>query len=169
MARGRKKIETVRWTGDVLASSTGLATAGTDSVSLYTVGDQEASPTILRTHFSFAAWLIGALGDGIGVQWALGIKIVPKGTGSTTLVSPLSEAEGDWFVHRTGVLSYSELVADAIQSSGMSGQRVEVDSKSMRKLKPGQQIQISVSQVTISGLTGASLRWACQPRFLLGT
>ena len=169
MARRGKKIESVRWTGDVLASGTALATGGSDAVELYQVGDQEAAPTILRTHLNFAIWAVSIQVPNRGCHWAMGIHVVPKGTGTTVLISPLTESEADWFVHRTGVLGYEEPVADVIDVPGMTAQRLEVDSKAMRKLKPGEELQIVVAQLTISGITAMNVNWACQPRLLLGT
>ncbi len=169
MARRGKKIETVRWTGDVLCSGTALASGAHDANELYQVGDQEAAPTILRTHLEFAIWAVSTQVPGRATHWAMGLHVVPKGTGTTILILPLTESEADWFVHRTGVLGYEEPVADAIDVPGMSFQRLTIDSKAMRKLKPGQEIQLVVSSLTVSGLVAMNTNWACQPRMLLGT
>ena len=114
-------------------------------------------------------WIDGAQSSGTGCHVALGIHVVPKGSDATLLISPLTEAEADWFVYQTSVLSYEELVVDAVPAFGTSGYRFDIDSKVMRKMKPGEEIQVVITQLTIPGQSATAINAAGQLRFLLGT
>ncbi len=162
-----KVIDKVRWTGDTIFSSPAQA-ASIVGIELFQAPETEAF-TIMRTRGIIALWLDGAQATSIGVHTSFGLHVVPKGTDSSVTSSPIGEAEADWFAFGHGILAYEEMVVDAVQASGMSGHRFEVDSKAMRKMKPGQEIQLVLQVATVSGLTTSSVNWAGQLRFLLGS
>ena len=166
--RSGKKIETVRWTGDTVINTAALASGGSAAIQLYQVGDQEAAPTLLRTRGQISVYVDGVQAPGGSSLVTLGVHVVPKGSDATITSTPLTEAEGDWFVWRTAVLAYEEMVTDVIAVERMLSFRFEIDSKAMRKMKPGQEIQFVVASITnLAG--GVAINVAGQLRFLLGT
>jgi len=159
MPRGRGRvIDTMRWSGDVIISHLGLAAGSGATLALVALDDH--SQTLLRTRGICSVWLDGTPTAGEAVQVACGLIKVPKGTGTTVLLSPISESEQEWLWWGSVVLA-----ADA-GTDQMQSHRFDMDSKAMRKMKPQEEIQFVVAQTTIG--TAVALNCVTQPRFLLG-
>ena len=166
MARRRgsgKTIDSVRWTGDVVTQM--LAVSASAAVQQYAVGDQEVAPTILRTRGFLLLWMDAAVAAGEAMHLAIGLRTAPKGSGATVAITPISEAEADWFVWRSVTLAAESVATGGILNT--SFYKMEIDSKAMRKMKPGQEIQLVLGYLNIVG--GAAVNVAGQLRFLLGS
>ncbi len=112
--RHGKKIETVHWTPAI--DSTASLSAGTVAVSL--LAAQHLPETILRMRGEWSCWLEGAQTGGAGIAMTAGIVLVPEGTGSTVLWSPITDGDAPWIWWDTFMLSYEEYVTDVIWNSG---------------------------------------------------
>ncbi len=167
-AHGGKVIDRVRWTGDVIISSFALGAGSSAGIQMYQLGDQEDPQTVMRTRGQVLVFVDGAQAPSNSVQVAIGVHVVPKGTDTTVLVSPLTEAEGDWLVWRTAALGYEEMVTDVVDVPGITSYRFEIDSKAMRKMKPGEELQFVATTVTAGG-GGMSINLVGQLRTLLGS
>ncbi len=161
--RGSKKIDVVHWTyGSFLAISQG---AGTSAVNMFSA--QHLPETILRLRGEWAATLAGSLGSGVGVVITAGAILVPEGTGTTVLWSPVTDGDAPWFWWDTMALYYEEFVTDVNYSIESSARRL-IDSKAMRKVR-NREVQVVFENTTMSGLTGASVRVAGSARMLTGS
>ena len=168
MARRRsgRVIDKVRWTGDVLIGHAGLA-AGSAATELYALGDQEDSVTVMRARGLVTAWMDAAGAPGRVVQVAIGVRVAAKGTGSTVGIASLTEAEGDWMIWQTATIGYEEMVTDVVSVQGLTLYRFEIDSKAMRRMKPGEELQFVVAQATLQA--SGSVNVMGQIWFLLGS
>ena len=143
--RGSKKIDFVRWSG--FNGTANALTAGTLG-SLAIVA--EAVPeTIMRTRGNLVAWMDGTQAPGPATQVAVGMIVVPEGTGSTVLWSPFTDINAPWFYHTQFLLGYEEYVIDVIDAPGLSVYREVIDSKAMRKIPPDSEIQVVFENTTI--------------------
>ncbi len=164
MARGRKKIDYVQW----LTAQEGGALAfgaGTAAVVAYNAGTVAA--TYLRLRGSLMAYIDGASAPGKLVHIGVGMLIVPEGTGTTVTSSPIADANAPWWYYEVFHLGYEEMVTDVVDVPGISSYRAEIDVRSMRKLRPDQEVQLVFENVTIG--TASSVNVAVATRALLGT
>ncbi len=100
--------------------------------------------TVVRTRFQ--AWWAG---DQVAASEepfaALGLIVVSdqaSAAGVASIPSPISDADGDWFVYEN--LQSSVLFATASGFSGSEGKSSAVDSKAMRKVGPNEDIAVVV-------------------------
>ena len=148
MAHGRgrhqKTIDTVHWTyGSFSAFS--LA-AGTIAVNVLPA--QHLPETILRMRGEWTCNPAGVVGPDQSASIAVGLILVPEGTGSTVLWSPITDGDAPWIWWDTMQIVYSETVTDVIAVQGvMSGRRV-IDSKAMRKVR-NTQLQFVAENATL--------------------
>ncbi len=140
-----KKIDFVHWTG--FSGSFLAQGAGTVAQTLFTA--QHLPETIMRSRGELAVWLDGAQGGGENIRVGVGFCIVPEGTGSTVLWSPLTDADAPWFYYESFTLAYEEAVADVIDFPVISAVRKVIDSKAMRKIPQTSEIQVVLEQVTV--------------------
>ncbi len=158
MARHRsgyaKKIDTVHWTGlgavwlDQTAGSTGRAGFAA----------QHLPETFLRFRGEWGCTLDSGIAPGVGVSIAIGLIMVPEGTGTTVLWSPATDADAPWIWWDTACLIYEEQVTDVVASNTRDMRRV-VDSKAMRKVR-NSELQFVVENATLSGFAaGAAQIW----------
>ena len=93
--------------------------------------------TVMRTRGSLLVQY--ATGDAAaeGFQWAFGMCIVTQnafGIGVTAVPDPIADIAWEgWFVYETGVVK--QVAATLDQAEIGAGQRIEIDSKAMRKLR----------------------------------
>ena len=159
---GRGATLEKRWlgfTGNVLALA-----AGTQGVMLASATD--TTDTIMRTRGNLVAFLDGVAAPGQLVQVAVGLWIVPEGTGSTVLGSPIADDNADWFYHSVFALGYEEGVVNVIDYSGIPVFREVVDDKAMRIGRPDSEIQMVVENVSIGSASAVNVQM--YGRFLLG-
>ena len=163
MARGRgRKIDFKHWTAQAVTAPS-LA-AGTVGVTVLSA--QHLPETLLRTRGEWCGWLEGVQTGGAGVILTAGLILVPEGTGSTVLWSPVTDSEGPWLWWDTFSLGYEEYVMDVIQASQVSSARRVIDSHAMRKVV-NMELQAVFENVT--GIGASSVNAQLNVRVLAGT
>ncbi len=127
MARRRsgKKIDFTHWSG--FASNFLAQAAGT--IAATAAAAQHLPETLLRTRGGLTAFLDGTQGPTGLTQVALGMILVPEGTGSTVLWSPFTDSDAPWFYWTCFHLGYEEAVTDVVDMPGMTSYREVIDSK----------------------------------------
>ena len=165
MARQRaaKKIDTTRW---ALTNASFLAfSAGIASVTL--LGSfSTVVETIMRTWGELLAFVDGASAPGKLVRIGVGFILGQSGQGTTVLTSPLTDGQGAFFWYEVFTLGYEEMVTDVIDVPGISSYRVPIDSKAMRTVRPDQEVQCVVENITIG--SAAAVNILVNARILLG-
>ena len=168
MARGRgsyqKKIDTVHWTEG--GWTFGALAAG--AVGGITFAAQHLPETLLRIRGEWAAWFDGALSSGEGVSVTAGLILVPEGTGSTVLWSPVTDGDAPWIWWDSMLLAYEEPVVDTIAIQAMLGRARVIDSKAMRKVR-NTELQAVVENTTRSGFNAATVHCCGEFRGLAGS
>ncbi len=160
-----KKIDTVHWTLGSFVE-TGVA-SGTPVAS--TVGAAQHLPeTLMRIRGEWIATLNGFQATSIGTGVACGMILVPEGTGTTVLWSPITDGDAPWIWWDTAMLMYEEYVADVTQSVMASSMRRIIDSKAMRKVR-NRELQFVAENASLSGFTASDVNVAGQFRVLSGT
>jgi len=90
--RSGKKIDFVHWAyGNATASA--LA-AGTNGATLFPA--QHLPETLLRMRGELMSWGDANLAPGVNARIGCGIILVPEGTGSTVLWSPITDGDAPW-------------------------------------------------------------------------
>ncbi len=126
-----KKIDTVHWT---YGSFTFLAqSAGTAAATF--LGAQHLPETLLRMRGEWVANFDGFAAPGISVSVTMGLILVPEGTGTTVLWSPITDGDAPWIWWDVLHLFYDEQVADVVASQVTNSGRRVIDSKAMRKIR----------------------------------
>ena len=116
--------------------------------------------TIMRTRGLFHAYLTSATAAGDGFTGAMGIIVVTAqafAAGAASMPSPVNELESNgWFYHQF-------LSVHAGEAGGLSGgpegsQRVDVDSKAMRKFDDQQRV-VAILEVTETGTAAMNINF----------
>ncbi len=164
MARRRsgKKIDFVHWTG--LQEQFGPQAAGSSAVNA--VAAQHDPETWLRFRGNLLCYMDGASAPGRLAQIAVGLILVPEGTGTTVLWSPATDADAPWMWYDIFAIGYEEMVIDVIDVPGATSYRSVIDSKSMRIVR-NQEVQLVIENVTLAA--AASVNAVISGRFLSGT
>ncbi len=159
--RHGKKIDYTHWT---YGSFTSLVQVAGSIGGLVYAAIHEPE-TLLRLRGSFSAWLDAAPipGDLIGV--AVGLILVPEGTGSTVLWSPITDGDAPWIYYDTFCLGAEEPLADVLHYPGLGMVRRVIDNKAMRIVR-NQEVQCVVEQATIG--TAQAMNLCLQVRALTG-
>ena len=167
MARGRhaKKIDTVHWTTSSLVSSIGQA-AGTVGVNL--MAAQHLPETLLRLRGSWSANIDGVNIPEEGIEIVCGIILVPDGTGTTVLWSPLSDGDAPWIWWDVVYLVYEEAVVDTVASQNTFSAIREIDSKAMRHIR-NTELQFVIERVAMTGLITVPSHVTARVRALSGS
>jgi len=124
-----KKIESVHWTliqNRFVGQSAGTAAA-------VALSAQHLPETLMRIRGEWVCNLSGVAANATGTSVSMGLILVPEGTGTTVLWSPVSDGDAPWMWWDTMGLLYSEQVTDVVYSTQTSSGRRVVDSKAMRK------------------------------------
>ena len=161
-SRYAKKIEVVHWTyGSFVFAA---QAAGTAAVSVLSA--QHLPETLLRIRGEWALSMVGVQAPQRGLALSIGLILVPEGTGTTVLWSPITDGDAPWMWWDTMHLLYNETVVDVIGSQAtLSGRRV-IDSKAMRKDR-NQELQCVIENASIIG--GASVDVVGSVRVLAGS
>jgi len=126
--------------------------------------------TILRWRGSVMAWLdasdkqVGDAGD-----LAFGLAIISSdafAAGAGSVPDPISEPEYPWIW--LGTMDIRVELTAATEAWGISAQRVDVDSKAMRKVKPGETACMIIQAAGVTGAPNINVEVA-QTRVLIGT
>ena len=164
MARRRgKKIDFVHWTG-----FSGLFLAQAQGTVAATIAAAQHLPeTLLRIRGEYLAFLDGTQTGMQFVTVGMGIIVVPEGTGTTVLWSPVSDMDAPWIWIANPHLAYEETVVDVLKINNIGMDRREIDSKAMRKVPQTSEVQFVVENATLGN--AASVNVAVRGRFLTGT
>ncbi len=126
--------------------------------------------TILRcrgfveAHFDNTA----QIGDEMNLTWALGVVSSDAAVaGAGSMPDPGGEPDYPWLWWGSMKL-FSEVAAGPTGGWGPAAQRLEIDTKAMRRVKPGQALVIIVESAGESGAPVTSLEFG-QLRVLVGT
>jgi len=159
--RFAKKIDELNWHGVV---GVGAFAAGTFAVNL--ISASLGSFTIMRSRGEFTGSIDGTETPNAKAQITMGVWIVPEGTGTTVLASPVSDPNADWFIYETVVLGYEEMVTDVIGVQALMGFRNVIDSKAMRKMRSDTEVQVVFENNTLANGLSATVSFV--GRILLG-
>ncbi len=154
MARRRsgKKIDFVHWT--FKGETRSAQAAGTVAATIFpALHEPETLLRIRGTHFGYGD---GALVSGAQVQIGVGIILVPEGTSTTVLWSPVTDGDAPWIWADYYRLAYEEMVTDVIDIPGMTSYRRVIDNKAMR-ISRNQEVQVVWELVTIGGALVANV------------
>jgi len=130
-SRHAKKIDTVHWTfGAFTVQSLSAGVIGVNVASA-----QHLPETLLRIRGESVATFAGAVAPDQGVRLTVGLILVPEGTATTVLWSPLTDGDAPWIWWDVYHLSYTEMVTDVIAAQAAASVRRVIDSKAMRKIR----------------------------------
>ena len=89
------------------------------------------------------------------------------GSGTTVIQSPLTDPDAPWLFYERFHLGYEEMVIDVVDVPGITSFRKTIDSKAMRILREGREVQLVIENLTVNG--AASIDCSFGFRMLLGT
>ena len=147
-SRGRheKVIDTLRWGG---ASHTFSGQAA-GSVAQVFVTDG-AVETLMRIRGEIVSYADGATAPPVGAHCALGALVVQAGSGTTVIQKPITDPDAPWLFYEQWFIGYEEMVTDVVDVPGITSFRKTIDSKAMRVLRPGREVQLVYEQATLLG------------------
>jgi len=161
--RGGKKITETRWAGFNAGFAAQAAGSAAENIS---VGSPVSRETLLRTRGTVIGYLDGVQNPGALVLVSLGLRLVPAGTGTTVLTDPFGESAAPWFYYEEFHLGYEEMVTDVVDVPGMTSFRAVIDSKAMRIIRPETEIQLVMTNTSITSTASVNVR--ISGRFLFG-
>ncbi len=159
----KDKIQETRWSGALQNFS--AQAAGTSALLMITAGS--FTTTLLRLRGEINCYVDGASAPGKLCEIGIGALVVQEGSGTTVIQAPLTDPEAPWLFYERFVLGYEEMVTDVIDVPGLSIFRKTIDTKSMRILRPGREVQLVIENVTIQAATSVNLQ--ISSRGLFGT
>ena len=162
--RGEKVIDNVFWSGALADFGSVALSAGTVAEQALVASNQPF--TLMRIRGNLLAYIDGGPAPGVSAEIGVGLRMVPEGTGSTVLSSPISDDEASWIYYSTFVVGHEEPVTDVLQIPGLTYFREVMDGKAMRRVKPDTELQWVAENVTLGGAVSVNILIAC--RFLLG-
>jgi len=160
--RSGKKIDFVHWayaTGNQAALS-----AGTAAVTMFVA--QHLPETIMRMRGEVLTAIDALQSSPASCNIGVGLILVPEGTGTTVLWSPITDGDAPWMWVDYHTIAHEEVVTDVIAQPLASTYRGVIDSKSMRIVK-NMEIQCVWENVTIGA--GINVNSFVQVRALAGT
>ena len=158
-----RKIDSTRWAG--FNGMFSNISAGSFAIN-FGAAVLRQHETILRTRGNICGWIDGLGAPGRAALISMGLHLVPEGTGTTVLAEPFADDNEPWFYHEAFTVGTEELVTDVIETQGLSVFRQTVDSKAMRKMKSGQEIQAVITNTTLLSATAVNV--SLNVRFLFG-
>ena len=129
---------------------------------------QHLPETLLRIRGEWALSSTASIAGNNGAAICMGLILVPEGTGTTALWSPITDGDAPWIWWDCMHLIYEEYVANVVQSSQTSSGRRVIDSKAMRKVR-NSELQLVVENATISGMSALSVNAVATGRVLAGS
>ncbi len=160
--RSGKKIDFLHWT--FAAGFIPALSAGTLAASI--IPAQHLPETLMRTRGEICVGIDGAPVAGRSAIIGVGLILVPEGTGTTVLWSPISDGDAPWFWVDYFFISYEEMVTDVIITQELAAARRVVDSKAMRIVK-NMEFQLVAENTTLAGAVGVNVNFV--GRVLAGT
>ncbi len=166
MARRSGRKADLRWTGTIGGNAFfGAQSAGTAAVTIFSAA-QTLQQTLMRIRGEVLVWKDGTSAPGIGITVGLGIILAQSGQSTTVFSSPLTDPEAPWIWWNAVTIGYEEMVTDVVDVPVLSGARIEVDSKAMRRVRPDVELQFVVENTTV--LSAGSVNIAGNFRMLFG-
>jgi len=159
--RSGKKIDFVHWSygsGNVQALSAAAA-----AVNVFPALHEPE--TLLRLRGECICYIDGAQAPGVLSAQGVGLILVPEGTGTTVLWSPIVDGDAPWIWVWYPQLGYEEAVVDAVDVPAISGARMVIDNKAMRIIR-NQEIQMVCENATVKSAVGVNT--SMQVRALTG-
>ena len=156
------KMQEIRWAG--AQHGFFAMAAGTAAQVMVTDGSKE---TILRIRGSLVSWVDATQAPGGITEVAVGAFVVQAGSGTTVIQSPLSDADAPWLFFERWLMGYEEMVTDVIDVPGITSYRKVIDTKAMRILRPGREVQLVAQVSSLSGAQSVNIHFGF--RMLLGT
>ena len=142
-----KKIETVHWTG--IAANAGALAADANQ-GILTLAAQHLPETLMRIRGEWSCTFDGVQATAARVQVAVGLCLVPEGTGTTVLWSPIDDPDAPWIWYDTTHLQYEEYVTDVIASDVTASMRRVIDNKAMRRVR-NMELQFVAGNFNVEG------------------
>ena len=160
--RGVKKIDNLSW----LPFSAAQLAFGAGAAAINIVSAGILPQTIMRWRGNLFAGIDVLSGPGKLIQLAVGFILVPEGTGTTVLWSPITDVNAPWMYYETFLIGYEEGVTDVIDYPGYSTFRSVIDGKAMRRLRADVEVQAVFENATIG--TGGAANIGVFGRVLMG-
>ena len=126
--RGTKKIDYTHWSRLSFATL-GLAAGTVGITSIPAVHEPE---TLLRMRGGLTAYVDGVQTSGDSATIAVGLILVPEGTGTTVLWSPISDADAPWIWVDNFLLGVELSLSTTQLVDNLLSYRSVMDSKAMR-------------------------------------
>jgi len=158
----QKKIDTVHWTYGSIDNV--ARSAGTTGQTVLPA--QHLPETLMRIRGEWIAYADGVQAPGGQVAIGVGLALVPEGTGTTVLWSPITDGDAPWIWVDYAMIGYEEAVTDVIDMPVISAVRRVIDSKAMRKVR-NTELQFVVENAT--SLTAMTVNVAGNVRVLAGS
>jgi len=165
MSNGRrhaKKLETFHWTYG--SWSQGATAAGTSAATVFPA--QHLPETLVRMRGESMVYVDATSAPGSLASIGVGLILVPEGTGTTVLWSPITDGDAPWIWVNYDMIGYEEMVVDTVDIPGLTSSRTIIDSKAMRRIR-NQEVQIVVENATV--LTAENVNIFGQVRLLAGS
>ena len=164
MARARvKKIDNVFW-GVASGVISALTTGSSAALNFIAVGTQPA--TLLRMRGEVLVYADGVQATGGLSRVTMGVIKVPEGSSTTVRYDPETDPNAPWLWYDVAHVGYEEMVDNVVDVPVVSGRRILVDNKAMRRIRPDEEFQIVFTNTTIIG--GLSVNCAYLMRVLQG-
>ncbi len=161
--RGHEKsIDVVRWAG----AHHQFNAQGAGTIAQLMVSDG-LTEILLRIRGEIVCFMDGASAPAKLVRLGIGALVVQAGSGTTVIQSPLSDGDAPWLFYETFDIGYEEMVTDVIDVPGITSFRKTIDSKAMRILRPGREVQLVVENITLGSAASVNLGFGF--RMLLGS
>ncbi len=164
MARSRSsgRKADLRWTGGQFSFS--ALAAGSAAGTIVSAGN--TSQTLMRTRGEILCYVDAAGAPGVFADVAVGMIVMPGGSGTTVTSSPITDPDAPWFFYERFSLGYEERVTDVVSINGIDFFRKAIDVKAMRVIRPDREIQVVIEQASIQ--SALSVNCVVNSRFLLG-
>ncbi len=144
-------------------SSLALAANATNAVTLISANQPL---TVYRIRGELLVWLDAGMAAGDVMRVGSGILKVVEDLGTTVVSSPLADAFVPWMWSYLGHIAAESQTAGA-DLQGIGFARIPIDSKAMRKMKTGEELQWVVESSTVGG--AEVVNFAIAGRILLGS
>ena len=161
-SRHEKSIDIIRWAGGVHTFN--AVSAGSNAQVAVTDG---ATETILRIRGEVLAYIDATSAPGKLMDVAIGMLVVQAGSSTTVIQSPIADPDAPWLFYERFTIGYEEMVTDVVDVPGIVSKRIVVDSKAMRILRPGREVQLVMQSSTL--FTTSAVNLAFSFRMLLGS
>ena len=151
---------------------TGLAAGAATTGAITTAGFfQELvainiSTTLYRLRGEVLAHLTTSVAANAVKALGIGIKVVSQdavSSGAGAMAKPLANLSADWIWH--GFILLTRNTTTETESAGLVSQRLTIDSKAMRRMKPNQSLVLVIDPVNLAGSETAEVSFGVRALF----